>query len=305
MGTPISLVRIPSLDLIRGFVAVGRRMSITLASQDLCLTQSAVSRQVNALEQRLGVRLLIRGHRSIAFTAEGERLFRSADGALQQLQDVLGEVITSGTSKTVTLSASIGVTGLWLLPRMNKFQTAHPGLDLRVSANNSLVNLRSEGIDLAIRYTVASEAPKSAIRLFGESVAPVAHPAVGLKTLRSTKGLSGQNLLEFETPEHPWLQWSEWLGAMGWSPAKPRGFLRFNHYDQVIHAALAGQGIALGRIKLIQPLIDEGRLVLLTPPSKKASSLHAYWLIQAEENARPDVMRVASWIESEAQASHS
>ncbi len=82
-----SLVRLPSLDLIRGFVAVGRRMSITLAARDLCLTQLAVSRQIHGLETALGCKLLVRGHRSIAFTPEGERLFRSADSAVQQLQN--------------------------------------------------------------------------------------------------------------------------------------------------------------------------------------------------------------------------
>src|ERR1044071_112567 len=105
----LPLVRLSSLDLVKSFVAVGRRMSITLASQDLCLTQSAVSRQINALEKQLGVKLLIRGHRSIAFTQEGARLFRSADGAVQQLQDVMGEIHTTGALKPVTLSASIGV----------------------------------------------------------------------------------------------------------------------------------------------------------------------------------------------------
>src|SRR5690606_13087513 len=88
-GMSMDLARLPSLELIRGFVAVGRRMSMTLAAADLSLTQSAVSRQVHALEEQLGVRLLIRGHRSIAFTPEGERLFRSANGAVQQLQDVV------------------------------------------------------------------------------------------------------------------------------------------------------------------------------------------------------------------------
>jgi DNA-binding transcriptional LysR family regulator len=79
----MDIAKLPSLDLIRGFVAVGRRMSIALAAGDLCLTQSALSRQVHALEEQLGVRLLVRGHRSIAFTPEGERLFRSANGAVQ------------------------------------------------------------------------------------------------------------------------------------------------------------------------------------------------------------------------------
>lgn len=115
----LPLVRLPSLDLVRSFVAVGRRMSITLAAQDLCLTQSAVSRQILALEELLGVKLLLRGHRSLSFTAEGERLFRSADSSVQQLQDVLGEVSPRGRARPVTLSASIGVTGLWLLPRLN------------------------------------------------------------------------------------------------------------------------------------------------------------------------------------------
>ncbi len=90
MSTP--LVRLPSLDLVRGFVAVGRRMSITLAAQDLCVTQSAVSRQIHALEAHLGVALLQRGYRKIAFTPEGERLFRVADAALHGLQDTVASL---------------------------------------------------------------------------------------------------------------------------------------------------------------------------------------------------------------------
>src|SRR6185436_841575 len=99
----LPLVRLSSMDLIRGFVAVGRRMSITLAAQDLCLTQAAVSKQINALEEQVGVKLLTRAYRSISLTPEGERLFRSADGAVQQLQDVLGEIESAGAARPVTL----------------------------------------------------------------------------------------------------------------------------------------------------------------------------------------------------------
>src|SRR5437660_1631685 len=104
----IPLVRLSPIDLIRGFVAVGRRMSITLASEDLCLTQSAVSRQIHALEEQLGVKLLVRRHRSLLFTAEGERLFRIADGAVQQLQDVMGAIGGTTVRRPVTVTASIG-----------------------------------------------------------------------------------------------------------------------------------------------------------------------------------------------------
>ncbi len=130
---PTPLVRLASLDLIRGFVAVGRRMSITLAAEDLCLTQSALSRQVHALEDLLGIALFKRGYRSISFTPEGERLFRTADTAVQQLQDVFETLNQPQGRMPVTITASIGVTGLWLLPRLNRFQQRHPNLDLRVA----------------------------------------------------------------------------------------------------------------------------------------------------------------------------
>lgn len=296
----LPLVRLSSLDLVRGFVAVGRRMSITQAAQDLCLTQSAVSRQIRALEAQLGVQLLRRGHRSIAFTAEGERLFRSADGAVQQLQDVMGELRAAGALRPVTVSASIGFTSLWLMPRLGGLQARHPGIDLRVSANDRIADLRNDGIDLAVRYTSPRLAPPGATRLFGEPLAPVAHPALGLKALHSARALSKLSLLEFDDARYPWLRWRDWLAAAGWGDARPRAVLRFNQYDLVIQAALAGQGLALGRLALIRPLIEEGRLVVLDLASKSKDAEHAYWLIQADAQPRAEVRRVAEWMIGEA-----
>ncbi|MDM0003605.1 LysR substrate-binding domain-containing protein [Variovorax sp. J22G73] len=302
---PLSLLRMPSLDLVRGFVAVGRRMSISLAAQDLCLTQSAVSKQVHALEAQLGVQLLVRGHRAISFTPEGERLFRSADGAVQQLQEVMGGIRQSGEQRPVTVSASIGMTGLWLLPRLRHVQALHPGVDVRVSSNNRVADLRNEGIDLAIRYTTPALAPAGAVRLFGETVAPVAHPSMGSKgalSWGSAEALSPLCLLDFEDAQHPWLQWRDWLAAVGWADARPQAVLHFNQYDQLIQAALAGQGVALGRLELIQPLLDERRLVRVDAPTPAPATDHAYWLIQAEPSPREDVRHVAAWLKSEARS---
>lgn len=297
MSLPI--VKLAYLDNIRGFVAVGRRMSITHAAEDLCLTQSAVSRQILALEEQLGIKLLTRGYRSVAFTAEGERLFRSADGAIQQLQDVLGEIKVSGVVRPVTLSASIGVTGLWLLPKLNAFQKLYPGVDLRVSANNRVGELRHDGVDLAIRYTTAKLAPAGSIHLFDEYVAPVAHPSLGIKFGHSAKLPMKWPLLELDEPPRPWIQWRNWLGDEGWAACQAHGVLHFNQYDQVIQAALASQGIALGRLSLIQPLLDEGKLVMVAPIKERDEDAHSYWLIQADESPRAEVLRVAAWIQEE------
>jgi DNA-binding transcriptional LysR family regulator len=298
----LPLVKLSSLDLVRGFVAVGRRMSITHAAEDLCLTQSAVSRQVAALEEHLGVRLFTRGYRAIAFTPEGERLFRSADGAVQQLQDVMGDLRAGGEATPVVLSASIGVTGLWLLPRLSRFQAAHPGIDLRVSASDRVVDLRHDDVDLAIRYAPDKPPSADAQRLFGETVVAVAHPSFGHDALRTRQALARHTLLDIDPPRGhlrpAWLQWSSWLTQRGWAAAKPRGVLRFNQYDQIIHAALAGQGLALGRLPLLQPLLDDDRLVVVD--GTRIETDYAYWLMQADAAPRAAVRHVAEWIANEA-----
>jgi len=293
------ITRLASLDLARCFVAVGRRMSITLAAQDLCLTQSAVSRQIHALEEALGVQLLNRGYRSISFTPEGERLFRVADNAVQQLQEAFAALTAARERTPVTITASIGVTALWLLPRLGDFQQRYPNIDIRLAANNKLLDLRTEGADLAIRYCSARNAPQEALRLFGEMVMPVAHPSLALRDL-TPELIEEHVLLEFDDLRRPWLQWSERLKAMGMGGVKPKGILRFNQYDQVIQAALVGQGIALGRLALVEPMLADKRLAVLGTQWQDPPDGYAYWLVQAEATPRQDVQDVIDWIKSEA-----
>jgi LysR family transcriptional regulator, glycine cleavage system transcriptional activator len=298
MGGPVT--RLASLDLTRCFVAVGRRMSITMAAQDLCLTQSAVSRQVQALEESLGVQLLNRGYRSISFTPEGERLFRVADNAVQQLQDVFESLTSDRQRPPVTITASIGVTALWLLPRLGEFQHRHPNIDIRLAANNKVFDLATEGADLAIRYCAAKTAPLGSVRLFGEAIVPVAHPSLAVKPLTAPGAIEEQVLLEFDDPRRPWLQWGDRLKSMGLGGAKPRGILRFNQYDQVIQAALIGQGIALGRLALVQPMLADKRLAVLDAGGQDLSSGYAYWLVLGDAPPRADVRDVIEWIKAEA-----
>ncbi len=182
----VSLSGGPSVDLLRSFVGLERRMSITLAAGHLCLTQSAVSRQIHGLETALGVKLFERTHRAIRFTTEGEQRFVAVDGAILQMQDALGVLAESLRRRPVTITASIGFVGLWLLPRLGAFQAQHPVIEVRISANNQIVDLRQGGLDIAIRYGPEPAMPEGAIRLFGEAVVPVAHPSLGLTRLDSS-----------------------------------------------------------------------------------------------------------------------
>lgn len=299
---PVPLVRLSALDFLRGFVAAGRRMSMALAAEDLCLSPSALSKQITKLEESLGVRLLVRGHRSIAFTKEGAELFEAGNAALQQLQVAVGNILPGVADKPVTITASIGVTALWLLPRLGHLHEDHPDIDVRVAADNAVLDLRAEDIDLSIRYCSEAVVPDTAIRLFGETIVPVASPLLGIKQIQTPDDLAKLVLLELDDIRRPrgWLQWHGWMASAGWEFAnKPKRVLRFNQYDLVIQAAIAGQGIALGRLNLLAPMLKARQLQVIGTPVPAPVCDHAYWLVMAEKFPRRTVVRVADWIESQ------
>jgi DNA-binding transcriptional LysR family regulator len=289
------LVRLPSLDLIKGFVAVGRRMSITQAADDLCLTQSAVSKQIRTLEDILGVPLFHRGFRSVTFTEHGQQLFQAADHSIQQLQNVVG-LISAPRRQPVTVTTTTSVASLWLLPRLGEFLALHPQIDVRFCATNAVLELGLDA-DLAIRYCAEKQAPRGAARLFGETIAPVARPGLGIQSLDTLQALHSATLLEYEVQGRPWLHWSDWLAARGWSTASAKAVLHFNQYEQMIQAALDGRGVALGRLQLLQPYLQDGQLqVIHTPAGTYPESPNAFWLVQAENQPREEVRRVADCI---------
>lgn len=285
------LLNLPPLDALRGFVATARRLSITAAAQDLCLTQSAVSRQIQALEERLGTALIVRGNRQIALTDAGRQLFALASPWLDQLADLTASLRQEVRAQPVTISASIGVASLWILPRLGAFQAIHPHVDLRVETSNRVMDLQREGVDLAIRYAPADAVPAAALHLFGEELVPVASAAVAASAFA---GAGSHVLLELADRAHPFLHWAPWLRQHG-ARAAPRGTLHFNQYDQLIQAAIEGNGVALGRLPLILPALRDGRLVADMRQHTVVDG-YGYWLLQAEAPARPAVATVREWL---------
>lgn len=301
---PNDLVRLTYLDLLRGFVAVGRRMSITQAAEDLCLSQSAVSRQIRSLEQQLGTQLFIRGHRSLTFTTAGEQLFLAANDSLKKLAKACDSVARSDGDHLVTISTSVGVSGLWLLPKLGSFKQEYPDIDIRVEANNQKVDLLNENVDLAIRYCTAEQAPPGAVKLFDETLLPVVGQDYVVDIIDDPRQLSEHTLLELDSrldlTHSRQLQWCTWLAANNWSDSEVNQWLCFNQYDQLIRAAADGQGIALGRLELLQPMLEEQRLRVVEGSFNVVSTGLAFWLILPSEPIRHKVSLVAEWLKQQA-----
>jgi len=274
-------------------------MSFTRAAEELFVTQSAVSRQVKTIEDHLGVALFARRHRALLLTEAGHDLYRATAQALRQLTDAATKIRERAGGRTLTVTATVGFASLWLIPRLTDFRSQRPDIDIRISANNKMLDLEREGIEVAVRYCMPKAAPEGAVKLFGEVVLPVCSPKLVTRAapLAAPGDLRHHVLLHYERPDGatPWLNWTVWLETMQLPGLKPAGSLRFSQYDQTIQAAIDGQGVALGTSPLVRQLIRQRRLI--APLEKKFESSRAYYLvISAEAAGRPEVSEFAAWL---------
>lgn len=276
------------LELLRAFEAAARLLSFTRAADELFLTQSAISRQIKALETHLGTALFERRHRAIVLTDAGQTLYRTTVEVLEQLRRTVGQLQRRRTRRAVTVTTTISFASLWLVPRLPDFVRAHPGVDLRISATNRVIDVDREDVEFALRYLPIDRAQGPA--LFGEQVSPVCAPSLlrdRRRPLRRPADLAGHTLLCFASADGavPALDWTLWLESVGLRDLEPAAMLQFSQYDHLIQAAIDGQGVALGRSPLVRDALRAQRLVRPFPTS--LVSPRAYYLIESRR-ARED-----------------
>jgi DNA-binding transcriptional LysR family regulator len=295
--------RLPALDLLVGFEAAARHLSFTKAGEELYLTQSAVSRQIKDLEDQVGVALFERRHRALSLTEAGQQFYASAAQVLMTMRAATERLrVHSGRRRPVSVTTTNSFAALWLIPRLAGFTQAHPGVDVRITAETRVQDLERDGLDLAIRHGPASLAGPNAVRLMGERVFPVCSPKL-LKRLpiREPADLARHVLLQYDDPDgrHPWLHWKTWLEVERIADLRPAGTLIFSGYEQIIPAALAGHGVALGRSPLVKDLLAAGELV--APFKSSADPARAYFAIVSKAAAgREEVADFLAWLKSEA-----
>ncbi len=294
---------LPHLAFFQGFEAAARTLSFTKAAGELFITQSAVSRQIKALEDNLGLKLFERRPRSLALTENGQAPYRIAIDVLDRLQSATDQLRAKTNARQLSLTTTTGFASLWLIPRLRRFTRLHPDIDVRISATTDTLNLERSLIDLAIRYCRPETVPEGAVRLFGEEMILVCSPVLlsdKTRPLRRPQDLANHVLLHFDYAgaDTMYLDWGAWLTALGIGDLKSAGALHFSQYEQMIQAAISGQGVALGRQPLVNALIESGALI--APFKQTLIGSRAYFIIESRLSAgKPHVREFAQWLLSE------
>ncbi|HEX6320054.1 MAG TPA: transcriptional regulator GcvA [Burkholderiales bacterium] len=291
---------LPPLDLLVGFESAARHLSFTKAGEELYLTQSAVSRQIKELEAQLGVALFQRRHRTLALTEAGQQFYAATAQVLTTMRAATERLRAQTGKRSVSVTTTHSFAALWLIPRLAGFTRAHPGVDVRITAETRVQDLDRDGLDIAIRHGPASLAGPNAVRLMGEKVFPVCSPKLIKRIpLDEPQDLRRHVLLQYDDPDgrHPWLHWKTWLEVERIADLRPAGTLSFSGYEQIIPAAVAGHGVALGRSPLVKDLLASGELV--APFRSTADPARAYYAILSRR-ASAEASDFLEWLKEEA-----
>ena len=286
----------PPLHALQGFVAAARVGNLSRAAESLHLTVSALSHQVRGLEERLGQRLFVRGARGVELTADGQCLFDrvsphfdAIEQALQPYRARRDDVLT------ITLMPSFATS--WLVPRLPRFLAAHPQIEINLQSTVNKVDFaRQTDIDAGLRYGPGEWPGLHAVHLFDDWVAPTVSPELVQRLGRPTL----ETLGDFPLLGAPGGRWSDWFRQFGGTPPK-RYVATFDDSETMHRAAVEGLGVALGRLTLMRPMVEAGRLVTLFEERLKAEFAH--YLVFPERSERHRGLHAfRDWLLVEAQA---
>lgn len=290
--------RLPPLNSIRAFEAAARHLSFTKASQELFVTQGAISRHIAALETELETRLFDRRHRAVELTAKGAVYYRAVRDAFDRIHDATRHIAAVPDARTLRIKLPPTIAIRWVVPRLARFHALDHTIDVQITTSHNTVDFNREEVDVAIHSGPEPPPGVVAKRLFGETILPVCNPGLvaGKRRLRKAADLAKHVLLcSLHRPE----DWPLWLAA-----ARVRGLdgnsgLKFENSGLVYQAALDSLGVAMAQRRFVADDLASGRLV--APFDLETSTRGAYFLIYPNQAPQPRKIKLfESWILAEA-----
>ena len=295
--------RLPPLNALRAFEAAARHLSFAKAAAELHVTPAAVSHQVKALEEQLGVMLFRRLNKAVLLTDAGQRALPGMREAFDRLAETVERVRARRDDDRLTVSVAPSFGAKWLVPRLDRFRAAHPEIEIRIDGSTQLVDFAREDVDVAIRYGPGRYPGLRVDRLLQDEVSPVCSPRLcaGPPPLGVPADLRRHTLLhvDWAMRDPTWPDWRMWLLAAGLRDVDSTRGPKFNQSSLAIEAAIAGQGVALGERALVAGDLAVGRLV--RPFELSVPATFAYYVVAPEAAAdRPKVAAFRDWALAEA-----
>lgn len=270
--------RLPPLNALRAFEASARHLSFTRAAEELFVTQAAISHQIKALEEHLGLKLFMRKNRALLLTEEGQSYFLDIKDIFTSLKDATDRLLARGAKGAITVSLQPSFAIQWLVPRLIDFSNMHPEIDVRIKAVDDDENHLSEDVDVAIYYGRGNWPNVNVHKLHTEYLIPVCSPMLlqGKKPLARIEDLAQHTLLHDSSRR----DWKRWFKEAEIKNANVNHGPVFSHSSMVLQAAIHGQGIALGHNILSKPDIEAGRLIC--PFNQVLVSRNAFYIVCRE-----------------------
>lgn len=287
---------LPPIELLRAFEACARHLSVSRAAEELHLTQSAVSRQVAALEALLELKLFRRIHRRLTPTLAGAAYAPEVRAILSGLETATLELMAhGGAGGTLNLSVVPTFGTRWLVPRLPRFLAAHPNLMINLQnfeTRPTRLDFAAEHVHAAIWYGEAPWPGTQGLRILEEQVVPVCAPQLVQSGTFTPNALGRYVLLQNTTRPRAWM---EWLTAAGAKNVNGLGGPKFQHMAMIIEAAAVGLGVALAPRFMVADELAAGRLVVLC--DRPLQSTKAYFLIYPDENQNlPSLRAFRDWL---------
>lgn len=283
--------KLPNLAALRAFEAAARHGNFSRAAEEIHVTHGAISHQVRALEEELGVALFARHGKRISITPEGERFATILRKALTDIAAAAAALQADGKQKRLTVTSLPSFAARWLSPRLGRFIEQHPDMEVMLQSSNQLTDFVRESVDIGIRFGRGNYPGLAVEKLTDDYFYPVVSPRFNRGKLPRTPDKLGQHpLLRCELEP-----WTPWFRAAGLDFLEPTGGLVFQDSSMLVRAAVEGHGIALARHALAVSDIESGELVRLFDVAIRCPQSY-YLVCPSEALQKPQVQAFRKWI---------
>ena len=288
--------KLPNLNQIKAFEAAARHLSFKQAANELFVSDAAVGHQIKALEEALGVKLFNRLTRRVELTRAGAAYYPRLKASLDEIEAATQDIHAEQTGGTIKITAAPFYTNRLVLPRLQEFRDQNPGLDVKITFEDEVVDFATSDIDAGLRYGDGNWPGLKAQFLHGDMISPVCSPSYleGRKLPLEPEDISRMLL---GIGGHGDTDWRDWFDATGFELKDLTNIIEYPNRARMFDLALSGNGAVLGDLQLISSDLEKGNLVRLHPLAIPRP--RAMYLVYPEEG-KPDprIVSFGDWLKS-------